>query len=123
MTQTNVDLNDEALEALVARVTDAQEHGLALSQADTQLLIDALITLAALQERLSDKDVTLHKLRKLLGLVASSEKLSALVTQDQDADAGKPSDNPKKPRNKKPASKPDCSGQLKPDTKFLEFSS
>ena len=107
VTQTNVDLNDEALEALVARVTDAQEHGLALSQADTQLLIDALITLAALQERLSDKDVTLHKLRKLLGLVTSSEKLSALVTQDQDADAGKPSDSPKKPRKKKPASKPD----------------
>ena len=95
MTQTVLELDDQALEGLVARVTEAKEHGLALSADDTQLLLDALMTLASLQARLSDKDVTLHKLRKLLGIVQSSEKLSGLL-----ASAGQENTSKKKPSSK-----------------------
>ena len=80
MSTAFTDLDEPALDALILRVSDAKEHGLALSPADTQLLLDALMTLAHLQERLQDKDITLHKLRKLLGMVKSSEKLRDLVT-------------------------------------------
>lgn len=79
MSTTFTDLDEKALDALITRVSEAKEHGLALSAQDTQLLLDALMTLAHLQERLQDKDVTLHKLRKLLGMVKSSEKLRDLV--------------------------------------------
>lgn len=79
MSTTFTDLDESALDALIARVSEAKEHGLALSPEDTQLLLDALMTLAHLQERLQDKDMTLHKLRKLLGMVKSSEKLRDLV--------------------------------------------
>lgn len=95
MNKTFTDLDEQGLDALIQRVSDAKEHGLALSPVDTQLLLDALMTLAHLQERLQDKDVTLHKLRKLLGMVKSSEKLRDLV-------AGQP---PKSPSSAKPAAK------------------
>lgn len=93
MNKTFIDLDEQGLDALIQRVSDAKEHGLALSPEDTQLLLDAVITLAHLQERLQDKDVTLHKLRKLLGMVKSSEKLRDLV-------AGQP---PQSPSSAKPA--------------------
>ena len=64
MNKTFTHLDEQGLDALIQRVSDAKEHGLALSPEDTQLLLDALMTLAHLQERLQDKDVTLHKLRK-----------------------------------------------------------
>lgn len=102
VTQTILELDDQALEGLVARATEAKEHGLALSAEDTQLLLDALMTLASLQERLSDKDVTLHKLRKLLGIVKSSEKLSGLLgSVGKDNAAKKKASNSKKTRKKK----------------------
>ena len=95
MNKTFTHLDEQGLDALIQRVSDAKEHGLALSPEDTQLLLDALMTLAQLQERLQDKDVTLHKLRKLLGMVRSSEKLRDLV-------AGQP---PKSPSSAKPSAK------------------
>ena len=73
MSTTILDMDDAELDALKARIVDAQEHDLALSKADMALLCDALETLAFLQERLTHKDITLHKMRKLLGLVKSSE--------------------------------------------------
>lgn len=101
MAQTILELNDQAFEDLVARVTEAKDHGLALSADDTQLLLDALITLASLQERLTDKDITLHKLRKLLGIVKSSEKLRGLLGKEQANQSQKASSKTKKPRKKK----------------------
>jgi hypothetical protein len=41
-----------------------------------------VLTLATMQERLSNKDVTVHKLRKLLGMVQSSEKLNHLLAEE-----------------------------------------
>ena len=89
------DIDGNALEALVARVTDAKENNLALSPEDCQLLLDALLTLTSMQNRLSDHDVTIHKLRKLLGIEKSSEKQT---------DVSKPSNgsvNKKTSKNKK----------------------
>ena len=70
------DLSPEELDDLIDRVTEAQEHELALSFDDCQLLIDALLTLATLHEKLSDSEITIAKLRKLAGIIRSSEKLS-----------------------------------------------
>jgi hypothetical protein len=67
------DIDGKELEALIARVTEAKENNLALSAQDCQLLLDALITLASMQDRFANHDVTVHKLRKLLGIEKSSE--------------------------------------------------
>ncbi|MFK5987007.1 MAG: transposase [Pseudomonadota bacterium] len=54
-----------------------------------------------MQERLSDNKVTLHKLRKLLGFVASSEKLSNLLGEDDKKSDQRKTTRPKKPKKKK----------------------
>lgn len=79
MKKTFTDIDSEALDALILRVQEAIEHDLALSTQDCQLLLDALMTLASLQERLADNDITLHKLRKLVGMVRSSEKMNTVL--------------------------------------------
>lgn len=109
MSTTILDMDDAELDALKARIVDAQEHDLALSKADMALLCDALETLAFLQERLTDKDITLHKMRKLLGLVKSSEKLRDLTVSPKTAESSR--SRPDKPhsgasRHKAPAQTP-----------------
>lgn len=90
-------LSAAELDALMTRLQEAIDYDLALSKSDIQLLIKALITLAAMQEHLSDKDITLHKLRKLVGMVKSSEKLKGLV----DGQSSNTDDKKKLPRKKK----------------------
>jgi len=75
------DIDGKALEALITRVVEAKENNLALSPEDYQLLLDALLTLATTQTRLANHDVTVHKLRKLLGIEKSSEKLGSVLKQ------------------------------------------
>ena len=89
MTQSFTDIDNDALDALIERVTEAKEHELALSPDDYQLLLNALMTLANLQENIASKNVTIHKLKKLVGIVKSSEKLVALVSQQGVAAQGK----------------------------------
>ena len=72
------DLDTQSLDDLIKRVVEAKENNLALSPDDYQLLLDALLTLATTQNRLADNGVTVHKLRKLLGIEKSSEKQSDL---------------------------------------------
>ena len=79
MSQPFTDLDNKALEALIVRVTEAKDNHLALSAADCQLLLDALLTLSTMQSRLENHDVTVHKLRKLLGIEKSSEGLDKLL--------------------------------------------
>ena len=67
------ELNAEALDALIIRAQEAIDNNLSLSTDDIKLLLNAVLTLATMQERLSNKEVTVHKLRKLLGMVQSSE--------------------------------------------------
>jgi transposase len=74
-----IDIDGQALEALILRVSEAKENNLALSPDDCQLLLDALVTLASMQDRLANHDVTVHKLRKLLGIEKSTEKLGSVL--------------------------------------------
>ncbi|MGB5444694.1 MAG: transposase [Psychromonas sp.] len=83
MSKPFTDIDGKALEALIARVTEAKENNLALSSDDCQLLLDALTTLIGMQDSLSSHGVTIHKLRKLLGIEKSSEKHSDLVDKPQ----------------------------------------
>jgi len=83
------DIDNQSLDDLIKRVIDAKENNLALSPEDYQLLLDALLTLTTTQNRLADHGITVHKLRKLLGIEKSSEKQSDL------------SDAPKKSAKKK----------------------
>jgi hypothetical protein len=97
-------LSSEELDALISRAEEAIAYDLALSGEDVRLLLNAVMTLATMQERLSDKDITLHKLRKLLGMINASEKLGKLVK-------GTGSGGTRKSR-KKP--KPNNTKQVKP---------
>ena len=79
MNSNFTDITAEQLDTLILRVKQAQEHQFALSPEDCELLLTALMTLASMQERLSDNSITLNKLRKLAGIVKSSESLSSVV--------------------------------------------
>jgi len=81
LSQTFTDITAQELDALIERVAQAKEHELALSPEDCQMLLDALMTLASLQEKLSSNDITLQKLRKLVGMVQSSETLKGSLTK------------------------------------------
>jgi transposase len=102
------DIDGEELEALIARVTQAKESDLALSPEDCQLLLDALTTLASMQEKVATHGVTIHKLRKLLGIEKSSEKQTDL------GDKPKPS----KPTKKRKPKGDDDFAQVKPEVYF-----
>jgi transposase len=85
------DIDGEALDALIARVSEAKDNQLALSGEDCQLLLDALVTLASMQDRLASHDVTVHKLRKLLGIEKSSEKQSDVIKKPKKTTKRSPS--------------------------------
>jgi len=93
------ELTTKELDALITRLEEAIEFDLALSHDDIRLLLSALLKLATMQESLSNKKITLHKLRKVVGMVQSSEKLSDLVNEKIRANKHKV------PRNKKPKKK------------------
>ena len=93
------ELSAAELDALIKRLEEAIEFDLALSNDDIRLLLSALLTLATMQDSLSNKKITLHKLRKLVGIVQSSEKLSDLVNEKP------PAHKHKIPRKKKPKKK------------------
>ena len=77
-TASFVVFTEAELDALIDRVEAAMVHNLALSAEDYRLLLDVVLTLANMQERLSHNDLTITKLKKLLGMVRSSEKLKDL---------------------------------------------
>lgn len=74
MNPTFNDMSADSLDELVDRIAEARDYNLALSSEDNQLIIEGLSTLSILQEKLADNDITLHKLKKMLGMIASSEK-------------------------------------------------
>ena len=79
-----IELPVSELDELISRVEQAKQAQLCLSAEDCDLLLNAVLTLATMQERLSHNDLTIAKLKKLLGIVRSSEK-----TQDLFPDANK----------------------------------
>ena len=111
MSRPFTDIDGKALEALIARVTQAKDNNLALSPEDCQLLLDALTTLMGMQDSLSSHGVTIHKLRKLLGIEKSSEKQSDLASKPNTA---------KKKSSKKPKTDADFA-QVKPKVVFHQL--
>lgn len=79
------EISQDELDALITRVSEAKAHALTLSPEDCELLLNALMTLATMQETLSDNSVTIHKLRKLVGMVQSSERLSRSLGRSKKA--------------------------------------
>lgn len=112
-----VDLSENELDALLDRIEQAKTHGMALSAGDYELLSGAVMMLANMQERLDNNDLSVHKLRKLLGMVRSSEKLRDVLptgaskscpSADANKSARDKADKSKRnaPRKKKPPNKP-----------------
>lgn len=103
------DMTIEEINLVIKRVEDAIKFELALTSDDLVLLLDAFKSCLHIQEQLSDKDVTILKLKKLLGIVTSSEKISNLKTKE-DSTESKKSDplhkSRKRVRSKKPAFPP-----------------
>ena len=99
------ELSEAQLDALIERVQQAVEHQLSLSVEDMQLLLKALFTLAHLQERLAETDITLHKLRKLAGIVKSSEKLKDIAPSET-SPSGQARSGRRKPSGKKKTAPP-----------------
>lgn len=62
------------IESLIFRVEHALEHDLALDAEDMRLILNAIHTLVSLQSKLEEKDMTLLKLKKLLGMITQSER-------------------------------------------------
>ena len=95
-----VEIDRKSLAELMIRVEEAIEHDLALSVDDLKMLLLAISTLSTLQEKIENSDVTLHKLRKLLGMVQQSERRQG-AKKDLDK-----KNNPKNNRTKKRKPKP-----------------
>ena len=68
------DISKQELQELIERIEHAIEHDLALSSDDLKLLLVAINTLCTLQQKIDQDDVTLYKLRKLLGIIQQSER-------------------------------------------------
>ncbi|MCB1827925.1 MAG: IS66 family transposase, partial [Coxiellaceae bacterium] len=69
-----------------------------------KLLLEAISTLCTLQVKMEQDDITLHKLRKLLGMVKQSERRRSSSSQQSHGHKKKKSG--RGARNKKPKSKP-----------------
>ena len=95
-----IQINTGEIQALKQRISDAQAYDLSLSKEDNQHILDALVTLEHLQQQLHTDSITLHKLRKLLGIEISSEKLSALCKKGKTTD-GSQTNHVKPPRKRK----------------------
>ena len=68
-------LSPAQLDALIDRIKQAQEHQLALSPEDLQLILNSLLSLITMQHELASQSITVKKLRKLAGIVNADERL------------------------------------------------
>jgi transposase len=83
------DMTIEEINIVIKRVEEAIKFDLALTSGDLVLLLDAFKSCLHIQEKLSGKDITILKLRKLLGMVASSEHKSNLKPKEDSTKPGK----------------------------------
>lgn len=105
------ELSEEQLDGLMQRIREARDHKLALSGDDYDVLMSAMLMLANMQERLQNNDLTLTKLKKLLGMVNSSEKLDKLrpdaTDESQNAKPARPKgSHGRKSKNKRRTGNP-----------------
>lgn len=101
-----VEIDRKVLAELISRVEEAIEHNLALSVDDLKLLLLAISTLCTLQEKIEADDVTLHKLRKLLGMVQQSERRPSGFDEDNKKQKNTRKNAVKKPKKRKSPARP-----------------
>src|ERR1700722_19195829 len=100
MNQPNItEIDRDALSSLMMRIEEAIEHDLSFSVDDMKLLLSAITTLCTLQSKIEQDDVTLHKLRKLLGMVKQSERRQQ--TEKSTTSKKSKQNNHKHPRQRK----------------------
>lgn len=100
------ELTEKELDDLIERVEEAINVGLCLENEDLALLLDALKTCLYLQEKLRNNDLTILKLKKLMGMVQTSEKKSNLQDVSDNNDdiqhsSSKPEEDSQQPKKKK----------------------
>ena len=100
------DINEADLDALIKRLESARDHQFYLEPEDIQLIIDMLLSLVSLQTHLTDTDITIQKLKKLAGIVESSESIKKRVQ------AGSTSRN--RGKSKAPKNKPKPKAEKSP---------
>lgn len=69
------DVTLDQINELIGRIEYAHKNHLSLTQDDYLLLLDALSSLLHLQVKIADHAITVQKLRKLIGVVSTSERL------------------------------------------------
>lgn len=68
-----IDIDRCELKELITRLQYAIDNDLSLTSEDMKLLLAAINTLCEVHDRLEQDDITLNKLKKLLGMIAASE--------------------------------------------------
>lgn len=99
-------LSPAQLDALIDRIKQAQEHQLALSPEDLQLILNSLLSLITMQHELASQSITVKKLRKLAGIVNADERLSKLLGQANSETESAPSELAKHKKNRSKPAKP-----------------
>lgn len=102
------DMSPGDLDSFIARIEEAIKFDLSLDKEDLILLLEAFRACLFLQEKIEKDDLTILKLKKLLGMVSSSEKLSGLLgKKSEDSDKSeKSTKNRSRPQRQKPDSEP-----------------
>ena len=101
-----IEIDREALSGLITRIEAAIEYDLALTVDDMKLLLSAITTLCTLQSKIEQDDVTLNKLRKLLGIMKQSEQRRKSMGSKSSGSNGSNRGKNQKQRKKKIPSKP-----------------
>nr|WP_255491104.1 IS66 family transposase [Spartinivicinus marinus] len=89
------------------KISESMEYGLALNKEQGQQALDAISTLINLHQQLQNQDITLHKLRKQLGIEKSSEKRSDVLGKNNQGNTGtgQPRSRKKKSNQSTPSKK------------------
>ena len=94
------EISEKELDALIKRLEEAIENDLSITKEDMKLWFEIGMSFAYFQEQLSDNKVTLHKLKKLAGIVSSSEKLKK-ISGTEESEKPKKLEREKKPEKEK----------------------
>lgn len=89
MVQAAQDIDIVKITGLLDRVEECEQHGLTLEKADLQLVAKLVKTLTYLTKQIEGANLTMRKLRKLLGMEQKSEKTSKPRNGDKKPDQDK----------------------------------
>jgi hypothetical protein len=78
------DVSQKEMDALIDRLQAAIDHDLSVEKDDLILLMQFVETLTHLQDKMNEKDMTLIKLKRLLGMLPKSEKHKSNGSSNQD---------------------------------------